>query len=144
MSIYSTRINTKKKMLLFRHFPSSSEQSTTSMLRFLILIASIRPSKTRPDYSLFTYKHTPNFAIDHDRKRLHWYDLLFVSFLICLFFLLLFCLYCKQFIINTFCVRSSTKKFNQQTMTIVHSTSPLIDQTKSMYLTVPQPSYVRH
>lgn len=109
-----------------------------------LISTRILPSKTLPEHSIFTYKHTPNFLFDHNRKRLHWFDLFFISFLIFLFLLLLFCLYYKQWIMHTLGLRTTIQKSNQP-MTIVHSTTdPLIDQSKSMYLTVPQPSYVHH
>lgn len=131
------------------------------MLCFLLVIISILESidsrtvpnysmseKTLSDYSFFTYKHTPNFSSDHDRKRIHWYDLLFISVLVLLFLLLLFCLHYQQSFFNSFCFRLSRKKSNEiplnQKLIIRHATDPMIQSNKSMYLTVPQPSYVHH
>lgn len=122
--------------------------STLGTISTRIIPNQSMSEKTFQDYSLFTYKHTPNFSSENDRKRIHWYDLLFISILILLFLILLFCLHYQQSFINSLCFRLSRKKSNEiplnQNIIIRHSNESIVNHTKSMYLTVPQPSYVHH
>ena len=122
--------------------------STFGTINTRIIPNQSMSGKTFQDYSLFTYKHTPNFSSENDRKRIHWFDLIFIFILVLLFLILLFCLHYQQSFINSLCFRLSRKKSNEiplnQTMIIRHSIDPMINNIKSMYLTVPQPSYAHH
>lgn len=104
-------------------------------------------SKKSFDYSLFLYKPTPNISISNNQMLVNWYNLLFISILIFFFLLLLICFYYQRSIINCIFIRCSKTKNNHantnEPLTILHQT-PASKNSKSIYLTVPQPSYLHH
>jgi hypothetical protein len=101
-------------------------------------------SKKSVDFFSFLYKNTSKVLIKNDQMPSIWYNLLFIFIFILLFLVLFICFYYQHYLINYIFNRfSKTKNNNPETnerMTILHQT-PALENIKSMYLTVPKPSY---
>jgi hypothetical protein len=99
------------------------------------------------DYFSLSYKNIQNTFAQNEQKPVDRYDILFISILIFFFIMLLICLYYQRPFINfLFTLCPKTKNNNNDVdehVTILHQTPPL-KNVKSMYLTVPQSSYIHH
>jgi hypothetical protein len=99
------------------------------------------------DYLSLSYKNIHNTIPQNQQKPIDRYDILFISILIFFFFILLICLYYQRSFINflfTLCPKTKNKNNNvDEHVTILHRTHPL-KNIKSIYLTVPQSSYIYH
>ena len=104
-------------------------------------------SKRSVDYYLFSYKNAPNISNTNNPIFFNWYNLVFISILVTFFLLLLICCCYQRTLLKFIYSRSCKRKHNPMNMnervTILHQT-PVNDNNKSMYLTVPQPSYLHH
>jgi hypothetical protein len=104
-------------------------------------------SKRSVDYFLFSYKNAPNIPNTNHQMFFNWDNLVFISILILFFLLLLICCCYQRSLFNCIFTRSDKKKHNltniNERATILHQT-PVMDNSKSIYLTVPQPSYLHH
>jgi len=99
------------------------------------------------DYLSLSYKNLHNNFAQNQQKSIDRYDILFISILIFFFLMLLICLYYQRSFINyLFTLCPKTKKnanHVDEHVTILHRTPPL-ENVKSIYLTVPQSSYIYH
>jgi len=86
-----------------------------------------------------------NRNIKNEQMHIKLPDIIFISIIILLFIILLICLYYQLPIVNFIFTRCSKTKNNDDDINehiiILHRISPLKNIT-SMYLTVPQPSYL--
>jgi hypothetical protein len=97
------------------------------------------------DYFSLSYKNIQNTFAQNEQKPIDGYDILFISILIFFFIMLLICLYYQRSFINflfTLCPKTKNNN-NDEHVIILHQTPPL-KNFKSIYLTVPQSSYIHH
>ena len=104
-------------------------------------------SKRTASYVPFSYENTPDLSFTNDYVPINWYNLFFLFILVVLFIIFLVCLYHQHSLVNYFFKRFSNATIDDteisENLTIIQET-PTMTIMKSIYLTVPQPSYSHH
>ena len=99
------------------------------------------------DYFSFSNKSIQSFFSKNEHKLVKWYDVVFILILISIFLLFLICVYYQRplidFIFSLFSKKKTMTMPTNERVILVHRKLPL-QNVKSMYLTVPQPSYSYH